>query len=192
MGRAKNKRFSNVIGFDDAPFPRNHRGMVKVVGAVFARLRFDGVLVGEIEKDGFDAAEKITSLVARSKFAGHIQLIMLQGIALGGFNVIDVFHVNERLGVPVLVVSRVKANMAAIRNALLTRVRGGEEKWAVIEKLGPLEPAGSVHVQRVGLTIEQARAAVERFAVHGNIPEPIRAAHLIAGAIENGESRGDA
>ncbi len=190
MGSAKNKRFSNVIGFDDAPFPRDHRGKVKVVGVVFARLRFDGVLVGEIEKDGFDAAEKVASLVAGSKFAGHVQLIMLQGIALGGFNVVDVFHLHERLGLPVLVVSRVQADMDAVRDALLTRVPCGKRKWAVIEALGPLEPVAHVHVQRVGLTIEQARDVVERFAVHSHIPEPIRAAHLIAGAIENGESRG--
>ncbi len=192
MGSVRNKRFSNIIGFDDAPFPRDHRGKVKVVGAVFARLRFDGVLVGEIEKDGFDAAEKVASLVAGSKFAGHVQLIMLQGIALGGFNVVDVFDVHERLRLPVMVVSRVQADMAAVRDALLTRVPGGKRKWAVIEKLGPLEPVGNVHVQRVGLTLEQARDVVERFAVHGHIPEPIRAAHLIAGAIEDGESRGGA
>ncbi len=192
MGRAKNKRFSNIIGFDDAPFPRDHRGQVKVVGAVFAGLRFDGVLVGEIEKDGFDAAERIVSMTENSKFAKHAQLILLQGIALGGFNVVDAFHVHGRLGVPVMVVSRVKANMEAIHDALLTRIPGGKEKWAVIEKLGPQEPAGHVHVQRVGLTLAQARDVVERFAVHGHIPEPIRAAHLIAGAIVNGESRGDA
>lgn len=28
--------FANVIGFDDAPFSRTHRGDVTVVGAVFA------------------------------------------------------------------------------------------------------------------------------------------------------------
>ena len=76
-----NRHLSNVIGFDDAPFPRDLCGSVKVVGAVFARLRLDGVLIGRVEKDGSDAAEAIANLVGRSKFAEHAQLILLQGIA---------------------------------------------------------------------------------------------------------------
>jgi endonuclease V-like protein UPF0215 family len=30
---------SNVIGFDDFPFPRPHRGDVEIVGVVFSGLR---------------------------------------------------------------------------------------------------------------------------------------------------------
>jgi endonuclease V-like protein UPF0215 family len=185
------KRFSNVIGFDDAPFPRHHIGEVKVVGAVFADLRFDGVIIGEIEKDGSDAAEKLTELVTASKFADHAQLIMLQGIALGGFNVVDVFYLNRRLGIPVLVVSRRRPNMAAIRSALITHIPGGKKKWALIEKLGLMEQACEIYVQRVGLAPDQAAAVINRFAIHSRIPEPIRAAHLIAGAIIDGQSRGN-
>ncbi|MDJ0872965.1 MAG: DUF99 family protein, partial [Gammaproteobacteria bacterium] len=46
------RSFSNVVGFDDAPFARDHRGNVRVVGAVFARDRLDGVLVGRVRRDG--------------------------------------------------------------------------------------------------------------------------------------------
>ncbi len=53
-----------------------------------------------------------------------------------------------------------------------------------------MERAGRVCVQRVGLTLEEARATVDRLAVAGFIPELLRAAHLIAGALVRGESRG--
>lgn len=43
------RRLSNVIGFDDAPFPAGHEGPVKVVGAVYARLQLNGVLIGEVD-----------------------------------------------------------------------------------------------------------------------------------------------
>lgn len=186
------RRYSNIIGFDDAPFSKDHVGVVKVVGAVFAGLRFDGMLLGEVEKDGFDAADRLVELVGNSRFREHIQLVMLQGIALAGFNVVDVFSVNKRLGVPVLVVTRREPDLAAVKLALLEQVAGGREKWAVIEKLGPMEAVGEVFVQRVGLTLGEAEDVVARFAVHGYIPEPIRTAHLIAGALEEGESRGRA
>jgi endonuclease V-like protein UPF0215 family len=184
------KRFSNLIGFDDAPFPRGHRGRVGLVGAVFAGPRFDGVVVGEIVKDGADAADEVIHLVAGSRFAEHVQLILLQGVAFGGFNVVDAFKVNEELGLPAMIVARRRPNMAAIRRALLGPVPGGSRKWEIIERLGEMEPLGGVYVQRVGITVAQAASVIERFALHGQIPEPLRVAHLIAGGLATGESRG--
>jgi uncharacterized protein len=186
------RRFSNIIGFDDAPFKPAHIGLVPVVGAVFARLKLVGVIVGAVEKDGRDAAEQLVRLIAGSKFAEHLQLVMLQGIALAGFNVVDVFYLYEQLGLPVLVVARKFPDMAAVQNALLGQVQGGPEKWGLIEKLGPMEPAGSVYIQRMGLSLEEAQVVVSQFAVHGHLPEPLRTAHLIAGAIVDGQSRGRA
>ncbi|MBS3757095.1 MAG: DUF99 family protein [Desulfobacterales bacterium] len=184
------KRFSNVAGFDDAPFARDYKGKVRLVGTVYAALRFDGVLIGEVEKDGFDAAAQLARLVGDSRFNGHIQLIMLQGIAFAGFNVVDVFSLYEQLGLPLLVVARRKPDMASIRRALLSHIEEGKEKWAVLERLGEMEPLGSVFVQRVGLSLAQASEVLEQFVVHGNIPEPLRTAHIIAGALAYGHSRG--
>ncbi|MFN2146622.1 MAG: DUF99 family protein [Anaerolineales bacterium] len=186
------RRFSNIIGLDDCPFSQDFRGAVQVVGTVYAGLRLDGLLVGEVEKDGFDAADRLVELVSRSKFAEHVQLIMLQGITLAGFNVVDVFDLHERLDLPVLVVSRREPDLSAIREALLTQVSQGEEKWAVIKRLGSMEPMGAVFIQRVGLNLGEAEETISRFAVHGHIPEPLRTAHLIAGALVDGQSRGRA
>ncbi len=183
-------RIAHVIGFDDAPFTPDHVGPVKIVGAVYAHLRLTGVLIGEIEKDGDDAAAVLTRLVSGSKFADNLHLIMLQGIALGGFNVVDVFALHERLALPILVVARRQPNMEAIRDALLTQVPGGAQKWALLERLGPMEPLREVYVQRVGLTMAQATTVLREFTIEGHIPEPLRTAHLIAGALTNGESRG--
>jgi hypothetical protein len=184
------RKFSNVVGFDDAPFDRGHTGPVPVVGAVFAGLRLDGVLTGSIEKDGNDAAESLARLVLGSKFAGHIRLIMLQGIALGGFNVVDAPALSESTGLPVLVVARGNPDRDGIRQALFNGIPGGPRKWSVIEALGEMEPANGIYMQRVGLGREEAEAVIRRFSVNSNIPEPIRVAHLIAGAMATGQSRG--
>jgi endonuclease V-like protein UPF0215 family len=185
-------RMSNVIGFDDAPFTPEYTGPVKVVGTVYARQRLTGILIGDVLKDGDDAAEALGRLIAGSKFAGNLHLVMLQGIALGGFNVVDVFDLHAQLGLPILVVSRRAPDMDAIRDALLTQIPNGAQKWAIIERLGPMEPLRHIYVQRVGLTLSQADAVLKQFTVEGHIPEPLRAAHLIAGALVDGESRGRA
>jgi endonuclease V-like protein UPF0215 family len=186
----KEKAFSNVIGFDDAPFTPEHTGPVKVVGTVYARSRLTGILVGDVLKDGDDAAEALTRLIAGSKFAENLHLVMLQGIALGGFNVVDVFDLHARLDLPILVVSRRAPDMDAIRGALLTQIPNGAHKWAIIERLGPMEPLRHIYIQRVGLTLSQADAVLKQFTIEGHIPEPLRVAHLIAGALVDGESRG--
>ncbi len=184
------RAFSHVVGFDDAPFARDHRGDVRVVGAVYAGLRLEGVLTGAVRRDGANATSRLTDLVRGSKFARQLQLVMLQGIAVAGFNVVDLHGLSRGLGIPVLVVVRRRPRLDRVRSALLARVPGGERKWALIERLGPAEHVAGAYVQRVGLTRAEAATVIEKLAVHGSIPEPLRTAHLIAGALATGQSRG--
>jgi uncharacterized protein len=185
-----NDRISNVIGFDDAPFARGSPEKVQIVGTVFAGRRLDGVLIGEIERDGFDSAGEMIRLIRESRFLEHIRLVMLQGITLGGFNMVDVFALHRELKLPVLVACRKQPDMEAVKNALLTHIPQGREKWELIEKVGPMEPVDNIFIQRVGLSSEQATAVIRQFTIHSNLPEPIRTAHLIAGALSTGHSRG--
>jgi endonuclease V-like protein UPF0215 family len=184
------RSYSHVVGFDDGSFDKYTQRYVPVVGAVFSGLRLEGVLTGRVRTDGANATRALTEMVAGSKFAAQLQLVLLQGIALGGFNVIDLHALHEALGLPVMVVARRRPRLEKMREALLTRVPGGARKWALIERLGPMEPVAGVYVQRVGLTRAAAEAVIERLAVHSNLPEPLRTAHLIAGAIARGQSRG--
>ena len=55
-----------------------------------------------------------------------------------------------------------------------------------------MEPVGGVYVQRAGLTLSEAGKMIERLAIGGRIPEPLRVAHLIAGGVREGESKGRA
>ncbi|MBN2191817.1 MAG: DUF99 family protein [Polyangiaceae bacterium] len=208
----------NVIGFDDGPFAREHRGRVLLVGTVCSGTRLDGVVSGRIQRDGVDSTRRIVELVQRSQFGANVQAILLQGIAVGGFNVVDIHRLAESLGVGVLVVTRRRPDMAAVRLALFSDdpsgrppVRGAARKWRLIQAAGELEPLGPsrralrrgaatgqpvsgqrLWIQRAELTLEQAREIVLTTTLHGNVPEPLRVAHLIAGGIVAGKSRGRA
>jgi len=179
----------HVIGFDDAPFPRGHRGDVAVVGAAFAGARLEGVLIGKVRRDGANATRCLLRLVAQSRFAAHNQLLMLQGIAFAGFNVVDIQALSAALAMPVLVVARRQPNLAKIKKALLESVPGGKRKWRLIEKAGAMEQAAGVYVQRAGIGLAAAQRVIERCAVNSAIPEPLRTAHLIAGGLAGGRSR---
>lgn len=184
------RAFSHIVGFDDFPFPRGHCGDVPIVGTIYSGLRLEGVVSGKVQRDGVNATRVLIELVRDSKFGAHLQLVMLQGVAMAGFNVVDVTRLHAALGVPVLVVARHAPRPEAMRRALLERIPGGGAKWAHVERLGPMEPLAGVHVQRMGISLREAEAVLRRTAVNGTIPEPLRAAHLIAGGMGAGQSRG--
>lgn len=183
------KQLSHIIGFDDAPFSKTHRGNVLVVGAVYSDLRLVGVLSGKVRRDGVNSTKTLIDLVSQSRFANHTQVILLNGIAFAGFNVIDLKRLHDALGMAAMAVVRKPPDLHRIREILLTRIPGGPEKWARIEQAGPVEPAAGVYVQRAGISLEEAVALIRHFAINSRIPEPLRTAHLIAGGIVLGESR---
>jgi endonuclease V-like protein UPF0215 family len=192
VGSTGARLLTNVVGFDDGPFDRGRRGSrVLLVGAVCARTRLDGVISGRITKDGRNAAACVAALVRGSQFDGHIRAVLLNGIAFGGFNVVDIHALSRALDRPVLVVARRPPRLELIRRALVA-LPGGVRKWALIEEAGPMEPVRGVYVQRVGLSLVEARDLLTATTLHGNLPEPLRLAHLIAGGIVTGKSRGRA
>jgi uncharacterized protein len=181
---------TNVVGFDDAPFSHEHRGDVRIVGVVCARTRMDGVVSGWVRRDGRNATERMVELVRTSQFAQHVRCVLLQGIAVAGFNVVDVHALHQALAVPVVVVVRARPRLDRVKTALFARVRGAARKWDLIERAGPLERADHVWIQRVGIERHAALETLRATTLHGHIPEPLRLAHLIAGGVTTGASRG--
>ena len=122
-------------------------------------------------------------MVETSPFFAQRPAVMLQGITLAGFNVVDLAALHDALGLPVLAVARRAPNLDAIRDALLTKVPGGARKWRLIEKAGPMEPLEGVFVQRAGVSRQDAAQLLRQSRLEGRkIPEPLRVAHLIAGS----------
>jgi len=186
------RTLANVVGFDDAPFSRTHRGDVVVVGVVCSGVRVDGVLRGHVRRDGANSTRVLSRLLQSSPFDEHARAVLLQGITLAGFNVVDIHALADALARPVLVVMRRKPDLPAIEHALSTRVRGGTQKWRLIERAGVPEALGGLYVQRAGLGRPEAEALLTRTTAVGRIPEALRVAHLIAGGLETGVSRGRA
>jgi hypothetical protein len=183
-------RWSHVVGFDDAPFPRQHRGDVLVVGAVFAGARLDGVLSCKVRRDGANATRRLVECVRASRFFPQLHAVLLQGIALAGFNVVDVHRMREELARPIIVVSRRKPDLGAIRDALTKHVPGGARKWRSIERAGAMEWMEGLYIQRAGIAQDATARLLRMHRLHGRMPEPLRTAHLIAGGVTLGESSG--
>lgn len=160
-----------------------------IVGAVYSGIRLEGVLTGRVRRDGVNATRQISRMVAGSRFFDHLQVILLQGIALAGFNVVDIGALHKQLGRAVMVVVRRLPDQEAVRRALIEKVPGGSRKWRLVEQAGPIEPIAGLYVQRVGLDADDAAGLIRRLAINSDVPEPLRTAHMIASGVTLGESR---
>jgi endonuclease V-like protein UPF0215 family len=179
------RTITHVIGFDDTPFSPSHRGLVRVIGAIFCRFRLEGVILGKVWRDGRNSTAVLAELVDQSRYRAHLQCIMLQGIALAGFNVVDIQRLSQITALPVITLTRHPPDMAAIRTALLQHVPGGRAKWRLIEKAGPIQPAAGLYLQRVGIALQDAERLIVELAINSRIPEPLRTAHIIASGLSD-------
>ncbi len=185
------KREIRILGIDDGPFSKRQTKKVLVVGTIFRGGQFmDGLVSCQVTRDGFDATKNITDMILRSKFYAQLQVLMLKGVAVGGFNLIDVEALSRDTKLPVLVVLRDPPDLprffAAMRKARHAGDAAMVQAWPEPKKLN------DIYVQLFGLSLKQAMGMLKLTCVHGHIPEPLRVAHLIAGGIVDGQSRGRA
>ncbi len=180
-----------ILGIDDAAFDKFNDTSVVVIGTLFRGGDFmDGVLTCNVKVDGDDATEKIISMINNSKFKPQIRAIMLDGIAVAGFNVIDIDLLFEKTAIPVIVVIRNKPDMKKIVNTL--EKLGMEEKIKILEKAGKINSYKKIFFQCKGLNNNKVEEILKISCTHSHIPEPIRIAHLIGSGLTYGESKGGA
>ncbi len=188
------KKEIRVIGIDDSSFDKKDKECL-VVGTIFRGGNYiDGVVSCNIEIDGDNATDRISAMINKTRHRGQLNCIMLNGIAVGGFNVIDIQGLSKKTKLPVIVVIRRMPSFKEITKAL--------QRINSLEKMGLIKRAGMVHslnvkgrnvyFQIAGISAGRAAEIIRVTSTHSLIPEPIRVAHLIAGGISRGESRGRA
>ena len=185
------KKEIRLLGIDDGPFTKFGNGKVIVIGAIFrGGLWLDGILSTKVAVDGDDATEKLAGMVNRCKFKPQLHCILLDGISLGGFNIVDIQKLSKKTTIPVIVVMRRFPRLAEI-HAILKRL-GQKAKLKFLANAGPIVKVGEIFVQLAGLEISKAREILKVACTRSNIPEPLRAAHMIASGVVKGEIRGRA
>lgn len=179
-------RAPRVIGFDDAPFDKRVDTAVNVAGVVCAGTRMEGLLWGTATRDGADATEVLAGMVRGSKFHDQLALVLLDGIAIGGMNLVDLPALAEALGLPVVAVMRKAPDLAAF-DAVCARFDDAERRRALVRAAGPIHTA-AVPFQVAGVDPDTAAWALGALTVQGKVPEALRLAHLIGAAIRTGQS----
>ena len=185
------KQEIRVIGIDDSPFDKFRDKKTLVLGVVMrGGLYVDGILSSKVSVDGNDATIKIIQMINKCKFRPQLKCIFLNGIAVAGFNIINVKELNKKTNLPVVVVIRKNPDIKNIRKTLIKINK--KQKIKLLEKAGKVEKIGDIFVQLNGIDYENAHLILKIVCTTSLIPEPIRLAHLIAQGVVLGESKGRA
>jgi endonuclease V-like protein UPF0215 family len=185
-----------ILGIDDGPFTKDDKEVI-VIGVVYRGGEFiDGLLRTFVEIDGLDATEKLAKMVNSSRHKQQLKVIMLDGITLGGFNIVDVKKLYSETKIPIIVINRKVPDLKSIKTALEKNFEDFKKRWKMILNAGKIKELKlekfSLYYQNIGLEDEEAEEVILTSMKHAQIPEPLRVAHLIATGIVKGESEGHA
>ena len=187
MALPRPNRLLRAVGFDDAPFPRRKGASVQVAGAVCCGTRFEGLVWGRVRRDGFNATAELVQLLKGGKFLPQLHLVLLDGVAFGGLNMVDLPVLADSLGRPVIAVMRKLPDLAAM-SAAIRKLPQAERRLKILRRAGPIHQRPPFVFQVHGLSPDEARAALERLTDRGHVPEALRLAHLIGAAVVTGVS----
>jgi endonuclease V-like protein UPF0215 family len=180
-------RTIRVIGFDDAPFIRGVGGKVSIAGVICAGTRFEGMVWGEIQQDGFDATDAICRLLIGGKFLPQLHIVLIDGIGFGGFNLVNLPELAQRLQLPCVAIMRRIPDLVAVHEAM-HHLRNFEQRAELLKLAGTIYETPPFIFQVSGEEPEVIAGVLRRLTDCGKVPEALRLAHLIAAAVMLGES----
>lgn len=189
------KQQIRVLGIDDSPFTFTDK-YTTIIGVVMRGGNYlECVIKSQVSIDGEDATFVCKDIIKSSRHRKQLKAMLLDGIALGGFNIVDIDSIFSSTKLPVITVTRDKPDFNKIEHALKKNFIDWEKRLKLIKK-GTIHKVVTSHnpiyVKCSGIDIEEAKEIIKISTIRGVIPEPIRVAHLIASGIIRGESYGKA
>lgn len=183
----KLNRVIRAIGFDDVPFKRRRGSSVPIAGVICGNTRFEGMVWGKIRQDGWNATDVICNLLLHSKFLPQLDIVLLDGISVGGLNIINLPQLCDRLQIPCVTVMRRIPDLTAM-TTVIKRLPQAKRRLEILQSAGIIHAYPPFFFQVCGETPDIIAATLQRLTDCGNVPEALRLAHLIGAAVVKGES----
>ena len=178
-----NKPALRVLGIAES-FVRSDPISILAGVVMRADLRVDGLAYARTTVGGDDATEAVLNLY-RQLDRTDVNALLLSGLAISWFNIIDQREVWDRIQKPVICLTYEESPGLEdyIREYFpqpegkLRRYAASGERTSVLLKTG-----FEVYARAFGATIEDTRILLNKFTRDGRVPEPVRVARLAARA----------
>jgi endonuclease V-like protein UPF0215 family len=155
-----------------------------LAGVVMRRdLVVDGMVFGGATIGGDDATDNIISM-HRSLVRDDINCILLGGLVISMYNIIDGTRVADETGLPVIAITF--EDSTGLSDSIRHHFAAGwQSKQEQYERLGKrdriiLRTGKNLFIRFWGLSQMRAVAVLNSFTLQGSMPEPIRVAKLAA------------
>jgi endonuclease V-like protein UPF0215 family len=158
-----------------------------LAGIVMRRdLIIDGMVFGNVTIEGNDSTQNILSMYGSLK-RDDINCIMIDGLIISMYNIINGEELREKTNVPVIAIT-FKDSKGGLEDTM--RHRFSNDAYIKLEqyrKLGQrdkilLRTGKVLFIRYWGISLKEASTIVNCFTLQGSIPEPIRIAKLAANA----------
>jgi len=157
-----------------------------LAGIVMRRdLIIDGIVFGNVTIEGNDSTQNILSMY-RSLKRNDINCIMLDGLIISMYNIIDGQEIRDNTNVPVIAITfkdseglegTIQHHFPEDANIKLEQYRKLGQRDKILLKTGK-----TLFMRYWGISLNEASTIVNYFTLQGSIPEPIRIAKLAARA----------
>ena len=154
-----------------------------LAGVVMRRdLILDGMTYGFATIEGDDATASIISM-HRSLARDDINCILLDGLVISMYNIIDGERVSVETGLPVIAITF--EDSKGLEDSIRHHFDDWQGKLVQYQKLGSrkqvtLKTGKNLFIRCWGLNQRRALAILDSFTLQGSMPEPIRVAKLAA------------
>jgi uncharacterized protein len=154
-----------------------------LAGVVMRRdLIIDGMAFGSATIEGDDATENIISM-HKALARDDINCILLDGLVISMYNIIDGERVTVETGLPVLAITF--EDSKGLEGSIKRHFDDWRSKLEQYQKLGKrqrvaLKTGKNLFIRCWGLSQKRAVAILNSFTLQGSVPEPIRVAKLAA------------
>jgi endonuclease V-like protein UPF0215 family len=181
-----NKTGIRSLGISES-FIKNIEGKSILAGVVVRADRIiDGFGLSLTTIGGMDATESIISLYKTLK-RRDINVIFLNGCVISWFNIIDLKEVYRKLDVPLICITYEESE--GLKKYLKEYFKKDwEDRYKIYLKNGDREKVilntrKAIFVRNFGVELSQAERLLNKFTIHGAIPEPLRISRLLARSI---------
>ena len=154
-----------------------------LAGVVMRRdLVIDGVTLGSATIEGDDATDNII-LMHRSLARDDINCILLDGLVISMYNIVDGEKVQEETRLPVVAITF--EDSKGLEGSIKSHFGDSQGKLEKYKRLGKrekvtLKTGKNLFIRYWGLNQKRAVAILNSFTLQGSVPEPIRVAKLVA------------
>ncbi|MDE1856306.1 MAG: DUF99 family protein [Candidatus Micrarchaeota archaeon] len=173
-----------ILAVEDGSFTRKDKKVI-VVCLMGRDGTVEGALSFKVSVDGDDATSMLLKSIKKSRFKDQIKLIALNGISLGGINLVDMPLVHKTLKIPLIAITRKRPR----RTLMLKAVKKYSDRNRIavfnsISKDTSLNKIEGFYVQSIGMPISEIKKFVPKSI------ELLRLGHIVASGVSKGESSG--